>query len=121
VKEFPAVHTKPRFLQGVFPFEGQGLEKAVPVDESLRYVVPLGSQAQALYFRGGNSGDELVTVVLLRDGVPMRYFPIGARSGTHVQLAVVEDLDGGTVIELHAAARAGATATLVVDFGLVEV
>ena len=115
------MHTKPRFLQGIFPFEGQGPEKTVPIDESLSYTVPFGSVAQALYFRGGNSGDELVTVVLLRDGVPMRYFPIGARGGTHVQLAVVEDLDGGTVVELQAAAAAGAAATLVIDFGLVEV
>ena len=40
---------------------------------------PTGVSAQALYFRGGNSTDELVTVVLMRDGEPMRYFPIGAQ------------------------------------------
>ena len=34
---------------------------------------------QALYFRGGNTSTDLVTVVLRRDGVPMRYFPIGAK------------------------------------------
>ena len=115
------MHTKNRFLQGIFQFTGEGIDKPAPLDATLSYVVPDGSIAQALYFRGGNSGDELVTVVLLRDGVPMRYFPIGARGGTHVQLAVVEDLDGGTVVELQAAAAAGAAATLVIDFGLVEV
>ena len=51
----------------------------------------------------------------------MRYFPIGARAAVHVQLAVVEDLDDGTVLELHVAAREGLTGTVVVDLGLVEV
>ena len=81
------MHTQPGFLQGIFPFEGQGLEKTVPIDESLRYVVPFGTAGQALYFRGGNSSDALVTVVLVRGGVPMRYFPIGAQASTHVALA----------------------------------
>ena len=40
----------------------------------------------------------------MRDGVPMRYFPIGAKSDVHVPLRVVEDIEGGTVIELHLAA-----------------
>ena len=71
--------------------------------------------------RGGNSTDELVTVVLVRDGAPMRYFPIGARDAVHVALAVVEDLDDDTVLELHLAAREGLTGTVVVDLGLVEV
>ena len=60
-------------------------------------------------------------MVLVRDGTPMRYFPIGARASTHVQLAVVEDLDDGTVLELHLAAGEGLSGTLVVDLGLVEV
>jgi assimilatory nitrate reductase catalytic subunit len=51
----------------------------------------------------------------------MRYFPIGARDAVHVQLAVVENLDDGTVLELHVAAREGLTGTLVADLGLVEV
>jgi hypothetical protein len=117
----PAVRTKPLFLQGIFPFEGQGLEKTVPIDDSLRYVVPYGATAQVLYFRGGNSSDDMVSVVLLRGGVPMRYFPIAARGATHVVLAVVEDLDGGTALELQLAAPDGAAGSVVVDFGLVEV
>jgi assimilatory nitrate reductase catalytic subunit len=115
------VTTTARFLQGIFPFTGQGLEKPVPLDDALRYVVPFGVTAQALYFRGGNSSDELAVVVLLREGVPMRYFPIGARSDNHVPLRVVEDLDGGTVLELHLAAPEGVQGHVVVDFGLVEV
>ena len=75
---------------------------------------------QALYFRGGNSSDELVTVVLMRDGVPMRYFPMGAKGSVHVPLRVVEDLEGGTVVELRLLAPLGVTGTVVVDLGLVE-
>ena len=115
------MHTTSVFLQGVFGFEGHGLEKPAPIDDSLRYVVPLGSTAQALYFRGGNSSDELIVVVLLRGGVPMRYFPIGARGHTHVVLRVVEDLDAGTELDLHLAAPDGVTGSVVIDFGLVEV
>jgi hypothetical protein len=96
------MHSTPRFLQGIFPFEGQGVDKPVPLPE-LRYTVPPGITSQPLYFRGGNSTDELVTVVLVRDGVPMRYFPVGARASVHV------------------AAREGLTGTVVVDLGLVEV
>jgi assimilatory nitrate reductase catalytic subunit len=115
------VRTTPRFLQGIFPFEGQGMDKPATIDESLRYVVPLGVTAQALYFRGGNSAPALVCVVLLREGVPMRYFPIGAQSDVHIPLRVVEDLDGGTGLELALLAPEGLSGTLIVDFGLVEV
>ncbi len=111
----------PRFLQGVYPITGEGLDKPGPVDPALRYPVPSGATAQALYFRGGNSTAELVYVLLLRDGEPMRWFPIGARADTHVPLRVVEDLPGGCVVELHAAAPGGVTGELVVDLGLVEV
>ena len=76
--------------------------------------------AQALYFRGGNTTDELVAVVLMRDGVPMRYFPIGAKGDVHVPLRVVEDIDGGSVVELRLAAPLGLSGMVVVDLGLVE-
>ena len=115
------MQTTPRFLQGVFPFVGEGLEKPILLAPSLSYVVPLGSTAQPLYFRGGNSTDELVTVVLVRDGAPMRYFPIGARGSVHVALAVVEDLLADTRIEVFVAAAEGLAGTLVVDLGLVEI
>jgi assimilatory nitrate reductase catalytic subunit len=115
------VSTTPRFLQGIFPFTGQGLEKPVPLDDALRYVVPFGVTAQPLYFRGGNSSSALVCAVLMREGVPMRYFPIGAAGDNHVPLRVVEDLDGGTVLELYLGAPEGVTGHVVVDLGLVEV
>ncbi|RBY85830.1 molybdopterin oxidoreductase [Blastococcus sp. TF02A-30] len=116
-----SMRSTPRFLHGVYPITGEGLTKPGPVDAALRYTVPAGRSAQALYFRGGNSTGELVYVLLLRDGEPMRWFPIGAKADTHVPLRVVEDLPGGSVIELHAAAPEGVTGELVVDLGLVEV
>ncbi|WP_181783602.1 molybdopterin oxidoreductase [Pseudonocardia pini] len=113
--------SKPTFLQGIFAFEGAGIDKPVLLADALSYTVPAGVVSQPLYFRGGNTTDELVTVVLVRDGAPMRYFPIGARASTHVQLAVVEDIEEDTVLELHVAAREGLAGTVVVDLGLVEV
>ena len=60
--------------------------------------------------------------MLVRDGMPMRYFPIGAKGDVHVPLRVVEDLDAGTAIELHAGGAGGRhRAGRVVDLGLVEV
>ncbi|WP_051515373.1 molybdopterin oxidoreductase family protein [Candidatus Blastococcus massiliensis] len=116
-----SVKSTPRFLQGVYPITGEGLTKPGPVDPALRYTVPAGCSAQALYLRAGNSTAELVYLLLLRDGEPMRWFPVGAKGDTHVPLRVVEDLPGGSVIELHAAAPEGVTGELVVDLGLVEV
>jgi assimilatory nitrate reductase catalytic subunit len=115
------VKSSPRFLQGVFPITGEGLAKPAPIDPALTYTVPNGQAAQALYFRGGNSTGELVYVLLVRDGEPMRWFPIAAKGDVHVPLRVVEDLTGGTVVELHAAAPEGVTGELVLDVGLVEV
>lgn len=111
----------PRFLQGAFDFEGNGLAKPGPIDEALRYVVPAGRITQPVYFRGGNSSGEMITVVLFRDGKPMRYFPIAAKGATHVSLRVVEDLLADTVLELMVAAPAGVDGTVVVDLGLVEI
>ena len=116
-----SVKSTPRFLQGVFPLTGEGLAKPGPIDPALRYTVPAGCSSQALYFRGGNSTAELVYVLLVRDGEPVRWFPIGAKADTHVPLRVVEDLVGGSVVELHAAAPEGLTGEIVVDLGLVEV
>lgn len=110
-----------RFLQGVFPFDGKGIESPFPLDAALTYTVPPGAITQPVYFRGGNTTAELVYIVLTRDGQPMRYFPIGAKSDVHVPLRVVEDLDSGTVVELLLAAPEGVSGTIVVDLGLVEI
>jgi len=115
------VHSTPRFLQGVFTFEGKGLDRPAPIDPALSYVVPDGVTAQAVYFRGGNASAELICVVLVRDGKPMRYFPVGAKGDVHVPLRVLEDLPGGTTVELWLAAPDGLTGTVIVDLGLVEI
>ncbi|MFB9375831.1 molybdopterin oxidoreductase [Kineococcus gynurae] len=111
----------PRFLQGVHPFVGAGLEKPVALEGLGSYTVPDGARAQAVYFRAGNSTDELITAVLLRDGVPTRWFPIGARSAVHVPLRIVEDIEAPGVLEVRVAAPEGVSGSLVVDLGLVEV
>ena len=115
------MHTTSRFLQGSYHFEGHGLCKPIPIDAALSYTIPAGVTGQALYFRGGNSTDEMITVLLMRDGQPMRYFPIGARDGVHVPLRVVEDLISATHIELHVAAPEGCAGVVVIDLGLLEV
>ncbi|MFY2790861.1 molybdopterin oxidoreductase [Rhodococcus sp. KRD162] len=109
----------PHFLQGVFSFTGNGLDKPESIDPSAIFVVPEGATAQPLYFRGGNSSGELVVVTLLRDGSPMRIFPIGAKSGVNIPLRVVEDVDPDTVLELVVAAPCGTSGDVVIDFGLV--
>ncbi|WP_328292162.1 molybdopterin oxidoreductase [Kineococcus sp. NBC_00420] len=111
----------PRFLQGAHPFTGAGLEKLVVLEGLPSYSVPDGARAQAVYFRGGNSTDELVVVALLRDGVTMRLFPIGAKGSVHVPLRIVEDVEAPSTLELRVAAPEGLTGTVVLDLGLVEV
>jgi hypothetical protein len=112
---------KPVFLQGVFPFEGAGLNKPRAFTPALTYKVPDDRRAQLVYFRGGNPSAELIYVLFKRDSKPMRYFPIGAKASTHVELAVVEDLDPGTVLEIFAAAPEGLASSVLLDIGLVEI
>ena len=111
----------PKFLQGAVPFVGAGYESPGSLGERFNYVVPPDRRTQPIYFRGGNSSGEMIFVVLTRDGTPMRYFAIGARSGTHVPLAVVEDLFPDTKIELLLGAPSGAKGVVMIDFGMVEV
>jgi hypothetical protein len=111
----------PRFLQGIFGFAGRGFEKPFLLDPGLVYTVPSGNEAQFVYFRGGNSSDEMVCAIVVRDGEPMRYFAIEAKGATHVALRVVEDLLAETVVEIHVAAPPSASGHIVVDVGLVEI
>ena len=111
----------PRFLQGIFEFTGKGLHKPYLLDSSLSYVVPPGAAAQPVYFRGGNSTDEMISVVLIRDGKPMRYFPIAAKGAVNVALRVLEDLLADTVIEIFVAAPESVSGTAIIDLGLVEI
>ncbi len=111
----------PRFLQGIFAFEGRGFDSPSLLHPALAYTVPAGNEAQFVYFRGGNSSGELVCAIVIRDGEPMRYFAIAAKGATHVALRVVEDLLAETEVEIHLAAPAGASGHVVVDVGLVEI
>jgi hypothetical protein len=110
----------PRFILGVFPFEGRGLDAPAPLANA-GYAVPADKRAQFIYLRGGNSADELVYLLLLKDGKPMRYFPIGARQSVHIPLAVVEDLFPETKLEVSVGAPKGTSGSLVLDIGLLEI
>jgi hypothetical protein len=115
------METTPRFLQGTFPFSGDGLDKAKLLATTLTYLVPGDKRSQLIYFRGGNSSAELIVLTLMRDGKPMRIFPIGAKAATHVSLAVVEDLMPDTKVEVFVAAPAGTSGDVVLDIGLLEI
>jgi hypothetical protein len=112
---------KPAFIQGLFVFEGRGLENPAPFPSPAVYAVPPDKRAQTIYFRAGNAAADLIYLVLTRNGQPMRYFPIGANSGVHVPLAVLEDLSPGSAIEVLAAAPRGLKTTVVLDVGFMEI
>jgi hypothetical protein len=114
------IESKPRFLQGVLTFEGAGLDHPQPLP-TLSYTVPRDRRAQLIYLRAGNSSSELISVAMLRNGEPVRLFPIGAKAAVHVPLAVVEDLQPDSRIEISIAAPAGVSGTLVLDIGLLEI
>lgn len=79
------------------------------------------SAPQLIYFRAGNSSADLICIVLMRGGQPMRYFPIGAKGAEHVPLAVVEDLNPDTKLDVFIAAPQGVQGTVVIDIGLLEI
>ncbi|CAN5139766.1 hypothetical protein BH10PSE13_BH10PSE13_18550 [soil metagenome] len=108
----------PKFIQGIFPFTGAGLEVSAPLAS---FTVAPDKRAQPIYFRAGNSSDALVILSVTKDGALMRYFPIGAGASEHVPLAVVEDIMPDSVIAIAVSAPAGVSGTVVVDFGLVEI
>ncbi len=111
----------PKFLNGVFAYKGSGLARPALLDSSLIYVVPGDRRAQLVYLRAGNSGAELMTLFLMRDGKPMRLFPIGAKAGAHVPLTVVEDLEPDTKIEIYVSAPEGVSGETVIDIGILEI
>jgi hypothetical protein len=111
----------PKFIQGVYTFEGAGLDRPVPFEPAATYTVPYDRRAQTIYFRAGNVTGELIYLLLTRGHMPMRYFPIGAKSSVHVPLAVVEDLSPETVVQVLLGAPAGLTGSVVLDIGFVEI
>ncbi len=109
----------PRILTGMHSFAGEGYGS--PVSIGVSYSVPADRRAQMVYFRAGNSAAEMITLVLTRDGEPMRLFPIAAKGAVHIPLVVVEDLTPDTKLELLLAAPSGTSGTLALDMGLVEI
>ena len=57
----------------------------------------------------------------MQDGKAARMFPVGAKAGIHVPLAVVEDLQPDTRIEVFFAAAEGVSGTMVLDLGIIEI
>jgi hypothetical protein len=110
-----------RFLQGVYGFVGGGLRRPVPLTPEVIYTVPFDKRAQLIYLRAGSSLADMVYLVLLRDGKPMRYFPIAAKGAVHVPLAIVDDIEPESKLELLVGAPEGDSGTLLIDLGLVEV
>ena len=112
---------QPKFIQGLYAFEGAGLDRPLPFETALTYKVPFDKRSQFVYFRAGNPTAELIYILLERNRKPMRYFPIGAKASTHVELAVVEDLEPETVLDVLVAAPAGLSGSVLLDIGLVEI
>jgi hypothetical protein len=110
----------PRFIQGVYGFRGLGLAEPVPLEPAITYKVPFDKRAQPIYLRAGNSTGEMVYLALLKGRKPFRFFPIGAKDAIHVQLAIVEDIDPESELELRIGAPNGVEGTVLVDLGLLE-
>ncbi len=115
------IDSTPRFLNGAFAFVGEGFDKPRLLDGTLVYVVPRDRRAQMIYLRAGNSSGELLALTLMQNDVVARIFPVGARASVHVPLAVVEDLQPDTRIEVFCAAEAGTRGTVVLDIGILEI
>lgn len=118
--EAEAQFLQAKFIQGVYPFEGRGLERPFRLSEALVYEVPLDKHAQLLYFRAGNSADEMIYMVLMQNDRPKRYFPIGAKADSHVTLAITEDIEPGSRCEVLMAAPKQLCGWIVIDIGLME-
>ena len=114
------IESTPKFLQAIISTTGSGIRSPKPLGD-LSYTVPPDRRAQTIYLRAGNSCDAMVALVLMCDGKPMRYFPIGAKSAAHVPLAVVEDLEPEQKLEVYLAAPEGMDTTIVLDLGLMEI
>ena len=115
------MYPKPQFIQGVFGFEGVGLANPAPLAPAAAYKVPADKRAQVIYLRAGNSANELICLSLLRDGRVMRHFPIGARQGMHVPLAMTEDMFPESRLEITVSAPKGVSGVVVLDVGLFEI
>ncbi|MGH8655583.1 MAG: molybdopterin oxidoreductase [Gammaproteobacteria bacterium] len=115
------MYTQSRFLQGAYSFEGRGFHRPFLLAPELSCKLPFHKRGQLTYFRAGNSADALIYLLLVANGQTLRYFPVGAKSDTHVQLAIVEDLPPETAIEVQLGAPEGAHGTVIIDIGWLEV
>lgn len=111
----------PKFIQGLFTFRGAGLGQAVPLRPPAAYKVPFDKRTQLVYLRAGNSSGELIYLALKRDNKNIRLFPIGAKEAVHVPLAIVEDMDPESALELCVGAPEGLDGSVVIDLGLLEI
>ena len=110
---------KPVFLQGTCSFRGHGFDAPTLV-AGIQYTVPEASTAKLVYFRAGQSSEELITLNLERDGQTKRLYPLGMTSSMHYTLAITEEMRPGSKLELKLAAPKGVEGTLFVDLGVVE-
>lgn len=111
----------PRFVQGVFTYKGIGLAETVPLRPAALYKVAFDKRAQLIYLRAGNAVDAMVYLALYKGGKAMRFFPIGAKGAIHVQLAIVEDIDPESELEIRVGAPEGVDGQVMVDLGLLEI
>lgn len=111
----------PAFIQGLFYCDGKGLGHPRSFSPAVTYHVPSDKRAQLIYFRAGNSADEMIYLVFIAGARNMRYFPVGAKSALHVPLAVIEDLSPGTKVEILVAAPEGLKAAVLLDVGFMEI
>jgi len=112
---------KAAFIQGLFAWEGSGLDKPAAFEPRVVYRVPADKRSQTVYFRAGNPLAEMIYLVLTAGGRTMRYFPVGAKGAIHVPLALLEDISPGTEVEILVAGPAGAKSSVLVDVGFVEI
>ena len=115
------METTPKFLNGVFSFTGSGLAHSVVLTPPLAYKVSSDKRSQMIYLRAGNSSAEMIAVHLVRGGKPFRSFPLGAKASIHVSLAVVEDLQPDSTLDVLVAAPAGVSGEVVLDIGFMEI
>jgi hypothetical protein len=111
----------PKFIQGVFTFQGAGLSRLAPLTPAATYKVPYDKRAQLIYLRAGNATSELVYLALNRGGKSMRLFPVGAKEAIHVPLSIVEDVDPESELELCIGAPEGLVGAIVIDMGVLEI
>ena len=112
---------KPAFIQGLFAYEGKGLDSPAASNPPVFYLVPPDRRSQTIYFRAGNAAQEMIYLVLADRGRPMRYFPVGAKGAIHVPLAVIEDIAPGSEVEVLIAAPKGLRSSVLVDVGFMEI